>query len=83
MDWRALYQMLCNQLRVEPNKDTFLWSDGDMILCLDERVIDALADMLERNGGDGSVVTGYYDPIEDIRDDCVNSYTGYHYLDIE
>lgn len=83
MDWRELFQMYCDKLRVESSKDAFLWSDGDEILCLDDRVIDALADILDRNGGTGNFVTGFYAPIEDIRDDCVDSHTGYYYLALQ
>lgn len=58
-----------------------LWTDGDEILVRDERVAEGiflLMDMIEAEPH-----LGYYDPEDDERDNCVNEYTGYWYIDFD
>lgn len=53
-------------------------TDGDMILCRDEAVTELTADILAAAGED--ICTEYYDPEEDERDGCTDSYTGLYYI---
>ena len=55
------------------------WSDGDQILCPTKIHADVVADFLEALGF-GYLNSGYYDPAEDERNDEVDEYTGYWYV---
>jgi len=57
--------------------------NGEEILSKSESLIDALAALFDSIGEGDSVVTGYYDPEEDIRDGAVDQNTGYYYLTVE
>lgn len=71
-----------------------LWSeiagvrtDGSEILCEDEETAEYVADTIENlckdeDGDNYLICTGYYDPEEDMRDGCVDSYTDWWYVDI-
>lgn len=63
-----------------------IWCVGDEILCKTEEVADALADMFEclygAQGEEILINTGYYDPIEDIRNGEVDKFTGWWYVNI-
>lgn len=58
------------------------WTDGDEILCKTEAVAEHLANFLEDIGFD-KVHTGYYDPVEDQRNNEVDSHTGWYYVNID
>ena len=58
------------------------WTDAEKILCKDEAAINGIADLLDDVAGYGVCCTGYYDPEEDKRSDCVDEYTGYYYLEL-
>lgn len=58
-----------------------VWYDGDMILCRTKEMFDSFVNVLACM--DIGFVTGYYDPEEDERDDCVNEYTGCWYISEE
>lgn len=58
------------------------WTDGEKILSKDQDAINAIADFLDDTAGYGVCCTGYYDPEEDKRNDCVDEYTGYYYLEL-
>ena len=62
----------------ENNKHGF-WTDGEEILCKTEEQAEAVADFLEDLGFD-CLNTGYYDPVEDKREGCVDDHTGYWYI---
>ena len=62
-------------------------SDGDMIYCRDQEAAEILADLLEvyyrKTGKTVTVVTGYYDPKEDKRNEEVDEVSGWYYVSIE
>lgn len=64
-----------------------IWSSGYEILCRTENGADALADMFETlyasQGEYVLVNTGYYDPVEDERNNEVDSFTGWWYVNID
>lgn len=84
-----LFEMLANKLPLSPDPPIVgevavpvdMWYDGsEYILCRTEEMADALADWL--NEFDYDAATGYYDPEEDQRDDCVDDHTGWYYVHI-
>ena len=64
-----------------------VWSSGYEILCRTEEGADALADMFEtlyaEQGEEVLINTGYYDPVEDERNNEVDSFTGWWYVNID
>lgn len=58
-----------------------VWYDGEMILCESKETFDSFVTVLSCL--EIGFVTGYYDPEEDKRDDCVNEYTGCWYISEE
>lgn len=82
IDW---FTEIANRLRDYSDGD--IWSSGDEILCKTESAADALADMLEclyaAQGEDVLVNTGYYDPEEDTRNNELDRYTGWWYVNID
>lgn len=77
MDW---FYVIAERLRNCP--DGCIWSDGyEEILCKTEAAADAVADLIQQlyasQGEDVTVVTGYYDPEEDKRNNEEDEYTGW------
>lgn len=69
----------------DPNTDG-LWSDGSVILCDSKELCDTIVTILEKTdegSGGVRVLSGYYDSIEDERDDAVDKYSGWWYVGIE
>ena len=71
----------------EREDDEFLSNeDGTEILCANEPEIDMLANLFDQLYGEtmleGTVTTGYYDPVEDDRNDEKDEYTGLYYVSI-
>lgn len=64
-----------------------IWSDGSMILCKDGKSAETIANILElmykKEEIEVVIVTGYYDPIEDKRNDEVDMYTGWYYVSMD
>lgn len=65
-----------------------IWTqDGDEILCKTESAANAIADMLttlyKTQGDENNVITGYYDPEEDEKNNEVDIRTGWWYVDIQ
>jgi hypothetical protein len=58
-----------------------VWYDGEMILCKTEEIFNSFVNVF--SSLDIGFVTGYYDPVEDKRDECVNEYTGCWYISEE
>lgn len=76
-----LFQMLADALPAVPGDDDDMWYDcGDDILCRTADIADALADWLDEHGYDS--VTGYFDPADDEREDCVDQLTGWYYVTV-
>ena len=72
-DW---YEDLgCNSI------DVWYYGDNDEILCRTEELAEMIADILESISGERMAHTGYYDPEEDEKDDCVDGRTGWYYVD--
>lgn len=69
------------------NAEEEIWSDGSMILCKDGKTAETIADVIElmykKEGIDAVIVAGYYDPIDDRRNDEVDMYTGWHYVSMD
>ncbi len=59
-----------------------IWYEGTEILCDTEGRAEAIADFLEALGFN-YVSTGYYDPVEDERNDDVGLYTGWYYVNFD
>jgi hypothetical protein len=79
------FQEIANRLRDYSDGD--IWSAGDEILCKTESADDALADMFETlyvaQGEEILINTGYYDPVEDERNNEVDGFTGWWYVNID
>lgn len=82
IDW---FYEIANRLRDYSEGD--VWSSGYEILCKTEDGANALADMFETlyatHDEDVLVNTGYYDPEEDARNNEVDRYTGWWYVNID
>lgn len=61
-----------------------VWTDGTEILCETEDMAKIIADMFEYITGETQTIHyHYYDPEEDKRNDCVDSRTGWWYVDFD
>ena len=58
------------------------WTDGEKILSKDNAALNGIADMIDQLADYGICCTGYYDPEEDKRNDCIDEYTGYYWLEL-
>lgn len=58
-------------------------ADADEILCRSEELAEMIANIIESISGEKMAHTGYYDPEEDERDDCVDGRTGWYYIDFD
>ena len=76
---RNIWSYLIYSLQRNEDKKHGYWTDGEQILCKTEAEVDIIADFLEDLGFD-CLNTGYYDPIEDEREGCVDDHTGYWYI---
>lgn len=77
-----LYEAMIDALQTcKDNKHGF-WTDGYMILSKSKEQIDTLANFFEDMGLE-TVLTGYYDPVEDEIDNCVDKYTDCYYVNVE
>ena len=65
-------------------KETHFLTNADRteVLSTSESEIEALANLFDQLYGEGTVNTGYYDPIEDERNGEVDAYTGLYYVTI-
>lgn len=74
-------------IRLRDYSDGDIWSAGDEILCKTESAADALADMFEtlyaEQGEEVLINTGYYDPAEDERNNEMDRFTGWWYVNID
>ena len=61
--------------------DVWYYADADEIMCRTEELADMIANIIESISGEKLAHTGYYDPEEDKRDDCVDGRTGWYYVD--
>lgn len=75
---QAIVDAPCPEDKYEPK----FWSDGEKILSKDQTAINAIADLVDDIACYGIACTGYYDPEEDRRNDTIDRYTGYYYLEI-
>lgn len=77
-----LYEAMIDALQTcKDNKHGF-WTDKDKILSKSKEQIDAVANFFE-DMGLGTVITGYYYPVEDTIDNLVDKYTGNYYVTVE
>ena len=67
----------------EQRGDIKTCGNGDEILCADKETAQQIADILQLRYIHGTIQTGYYDPVEDERDDCVDENTGWYYVIME
>lgn len=74
--------MVPTVLRYTGKRNVYFWFDGVEILCDCEITTDILADMIRVVYGIDAH-TGFYDPADDAREDCVDSHTGYYYIDFD
>lgn len=75
MDKKIWSYLIESLLENEENNAHGFWTDGTDILCKTEEESKSVANFLEDMGFD-SVSTGYYDPIDDERNGCVDEKTG-------
>lgn len=71
-------QKLC----IESDNEPKFWTDGEKILSKDKAALNGIADMIDQLADYGICCTGYYDPEEDKRNDCIDEYTGYYWLEL-
>lgn len=76
---RYIWSYIIHSLQNNKDNKHGYWTDGEEILCKTETEADVVADFLEDLGFD-CLNTGYYNPEEDERDDCVDEHTGYWYI---
>ena len=67
--------------RLETTTHGYLKLKEGMIISKDASAVSRVADMLDTMGFDDAV-TGYFDPVEDKRNDTVGPLTGYYYVAI-
>lgn len=79
------FQEITDRLRDYSEGD--VWSSGDEILCKTESAAYAIADMFEclyrAQDEDVLVNIGYYDPEEDKRNNEMDRFTGWWYVNID
>lgn len=77
------FNEICQQLPKEPcclnGRSTIIWAVNDEILCSHENVAEIIGDFLEFMGFN-EVNTGYYDPTQDERNNEVDKFTGWYYV---
>lgn len=66
-------------LKMLPDKPNTYWTNGDEILCDDEVNTEVISKALTAIIGD-NLVTGWYDPEEDARNQDIDEFTGYNYI---
>ena len=76
---RNIWSYMIYSLQTNEDKKHGYWTDGEQILCKTEEEVNIVADFLE-DLGFCDLNTGYYDPIEDEREGCVDDHTGYWYI---
>lgn len=67
-------------IRLEEATNGYIRRIESLIVSKDETAVNCVADMLKSNGFDA--VTGYFDPVEDKRNNTVGPLTGYYYVAI-
>ena len=72
-----VFQHLLDLLPDDPYGNLF-WTDGREILTEDYNAHGALVTFFDECGL--GICTGFYDPKEDEKDDCVNDHTGMFYI---
>ena len=77
-----LWNLMVSHLPASPGDDADMWYDGKDILCRTEEIADALMAWMEEHGI-GLPCSGYYDPEEDEREDCLDDHTGWWYVTME
>lgn len=60
-----------------------MWSNGCDIMCETEVIANVIADFLKSIGVTDNATTGYFDPVEDERNNEVNECTGFYYVTCE
>ena len=63
--------------------DVWYYADADEILCRSEEQAERIADILDDISGEHMAHTGYYDPEQDEKDDCVDGRTGWYVVDFD
>lgn len=63
--------------------DVWYYAAADEILCRTEELADMIADMLDDITGEHMAHSGYYDPVEDEKSNCVDGRTGWYYVDYD
>lgn len=73
--------------RLPDYSEEIIWTGGNEILVKTESEANALADTLEllyrSQGEDILINTGYYDPEEDEKNEEVDRYTGWWYVNVD
>ena len=79
------FDMITDRLRDYSEGE--IWISGSEILCRTESAANTIADMFEtlyKTQGDEILVnTGYYDPEEDKKNNEVDRYTGWWYVNVQ
>lgn len=79
------FDMITDRLRDYSEGE--IWTSGSEILCRTESAANTIADMFEtlyKTQGDEILVnTGYYDPEKDKKNNEVDKYTGWWYVNVQ
>ena len=67
---------------IEHNQTSDLWCDDYSILTPKEDIHKAILLVFDSLGFHNDLVTGYYDPKEDERDENVDEFTGNYYIEL-
>lgn len=85
--WNSIIYMLPPEPRsYDVNDDPGFWTNGDEILCPSEAEMNVLYEFLSdlfSEFGSINLITGWYDPYEDIKNDETDNCTGFNYIRIE
>ena len=84
--WNHITNLLptIDEVDGELKKAKFMTSrDRSEILSTDENEVETIANLFDQLYGEGTMVTGYYDPVEDERNGEVDNHTGFYYVTID
>lgn len=77
-----VWEAILNAMSTAENNRHGFHIVGNELLCKTEEQAEVIADFFEDLGFD-YVRTGYYDPVEDAKENCVDECTGWYYVDFD
>lgn len=85
--WNNILDMLPREPRsYDTSEDTGFWTNGYEILCSSELEMEIVYQFLYdvfRDYGNHALITGWYDPFEDVENGETDDCTGFNYIRLE